>query len=214
MTNRFAAAKQDAGTAKKGKSKPKVDSVLMPGLEDLAIVNAVIKQLETVQTTLKADINEQMLEEFTDRGIEAGKKPANFAGTDEQAEGSMQLKKRSSRSVLSAADVELLEEVGVSFAESDDSLFYINKKYAGDDKLLSKVSKALDKVPGIPTDFIEATPTKHVVTDESIDEVFKNKLDREKTREVLQVVATFATRAKYTGDHAELMDKLSELIDG
>lgn len=213
MTNRFAAAKADAGNTKAKKSKPKADSVTIAGLEDYAIVKAVMKQLEALETTLKGEINDQLLDQFVERGIEAGKKPANFNGADDNASGSMQLRKRTARSKLSAADIELLDDLGISYEESDDSMFYINKKYAGDDKLLTKVSKALDKVPGIPTDFIEATPTAYVTTDESIDEVFKSNLNEADVRNALQVVGTLATRVKYEGDHSELMDKLSELID-
>ncbi len=213
--SRFAVAKDQAGDAKATtKGKKAVDAVTITGLEDLAIVNASIKQLETLQTTLKAEVNDQMLDRFVDDGIEAGKKPANFKGTDTNASGSMQLRKRSARSVLTAADTDLLDELGISYDESDDSFFYINKKYADDDKLLTKVSKALDKVAGIPTDFIEATPTKYVTTDESINDLFKiKKLKPEQARSALQVVGTLATRIKYEGDHDELMTKLAELID-
>lgn len=213
--NRFAVAKDHAGDEKVVKGKKKaVDAVTITGLEDLAIVKAVIKQLETLETTLKTEVNDQMLDHFVDAGIEAGKKPANFSGTDTNASGSMQLRKRSARSVLTPSDIDLLDELGISYDESDDSFFFINKKYADDDKLLTKVSKALDKVAGIPTDFIVATATKYVTTDESIDELFKiEKLKPAKAREVLQVVGTLASRVKYEGDHDELMDKLSDLID-
>jgi hypothetical protein len=212
--SRFATAKANAGDAPKTKKKSTAEEVSVAGLEDLAIVNAVIKQLETLQSTLKEDVNGQMLDHFTTNGMADKKKPANFAGVDGAGTGSMQLRKRTSRSKLTPADIEILDEVGISYTESDDSLFYINKKYAEDEKLLEKVSKALDKVPGIPTDFIEATPTTYVTTDESIDELFKNgKLKRPRVREVLQIVGTLATRLKYTGDHDELMDKLSEMID-
>jgi hypothetical protein len=213
--SRFAVAKDHAGDAKAStKGKKAVDAVTITGLEDLAIVNASIKQLETLQTTLKAEVNDQMLDRFVDDGIASGKKPANFKGTDTNASASLQLRKRSARSVLTAADTDLLDELGISYDESDDSFFYINKKYADDDKLLTKVSKALDKVAGIPTDFIEATPTKYVTTDESINDLFKiKKLKPAQARSALQVVATLATRIKYEGDHDELMEKLAELID-
>lgn len=213
--SRFATAKDQAGDAKAvTKGKKVVDAVTITGLEDLAIVKAVLKQLETLESTLKTEVNDQMLDRFVDDGIATGKKPANFAGTDTNASGSMQLRKRSARSVLTAADTDLLDELGITYEESPDSMFYINKKYAEDDKLLTKVSKALDKVPGIPTDFIEATPTKYVTTDESIGELFAiEKLKPAKAREVLQVVGTLASRIKYEGDHDELMDKLAELID-
>ena len=212
--SRFAAAKANAGDAPKTKKKSSAEEVAIEGLEDLAIVNAVIKQLETLQTTLKADVNVVMLDHFTTSGMVAKKKPANFSGVDTNASGSMQLRKRSARSVLSSADVELLDELGISYSESDDSLYFINKKYAEDEKLLEKVSKALDKVPGIPTDFIEATPTRYVTTETSIDELFKNpKLKKDAVRNALLVVGTLATRIKYEGDHADLMDKLNDLID-
>ncbi len=213
--NRFAVAKDNAGdSSPKGKKKSTAESVSIEGLEDLAIVKAVLKQLETLEGTLKKDVNDQMLDKFVESGMETGKKPANFSGVDTNASGSMQLRKRSARSVLTEADTDLLDELGISYDETDDSMFYINKKYAGDDKLLTKVSKALDKIPGIPTDFIEATPTKYVTTDESINELFKNdKLKIDQVRTALQVVGTLASRIKYEGDHADLMDKLGELID-
>lgn len=211
--SRFATAKADAGVEKGKTSKPKANEITIDGLEDLSIVNAVIKQLETLQSTLKTEVNDQMLDQFVTDGLAINKKPANFPGVEGHGSGSMQLRKRTSRSTLSPSDIELLDAMGISYDESPDSLYFINKKYAEDEKLLDKVSKALDKVPGIPTDFIEATPTKYVTTEDSIDEVFKLNKKAPKTRELLQVVATLATRIKYNGDHDELMDKLAELID-
>ena len=218
MTNRFTQAKEQATDKPKAKKAAAVDAVTIDGLEDLAIVKAVMKQLEGLESTLKADVNSQMLDKFVELGTAAGKKPANFKGADTNASGSMQLRKRSARSVLTESDIELMDELGISYEETEDSMLYINKKYATDDKLLNKVSKALDKVPGIPTDFIEATPTKVITTDASIDELFakasgKKALHKDIVRVALQVVGTLASRIKYEGDHSDLMDKLSTLID-
>lgn len=211
--SRFAAAKKQAGTVKKGTNKPKKDTVTLKGLEDLSIVNAIIKQLETLQSTLRAEVNNQMLDVFVEEGLSIRKAPESFSGVDGQAEGSMQLRKRSSRTVLSLNDVDTLKSLGISYSESPDTVYFINKKYADDAKMLDKVSKALDKVPGIPTDFIEASPTKYTTTDDSIDELFKLNLSKQKTRATLQVVASLASRIKYNGDHDGLMAKLAEFIE-
>lgn len=212
--NMFAKAQAKAGdnTGKK-KAKKQVEAVYFESLDDLAMLKDLIKQLTTVHDTLDAEVKDEMLDEFVSRGRNEGKKPANFPGKGDASEGNMQIRQRSSRSRLTDADIETLDELGISYTETDDTHFYINKEYAGDEKLLSRVSEALEGVKGIPSDFIQATPTTYVTTEDSIDELFANKrLSADRVREVLSIVATPAMRLKYTGDHDDLIGKVADMI--
>ena len=214
MSNMFTAAKDKAGsTTNTSKAKKDLDAVHFEDLGTLAMLKAAIEQLKTMHDTLDAEVKDEVIDEFVNRGKKLGKKPANFPGQGDHASGSMQIRQRSSRSVLTSADINTLDQLGISYKETDDTHFFINKDYADDEKLLAKVSKALESIDGIPTDFIQATPTRYVVTTQSIDELFANKrLSNDRLKEVLTIVATPAMRLKYTGDHDKLMESLSEIL--
>ena len=146
------------------------NAVSITDLRELAIVTTAIKSLEGMKETLSASVNDQILDRFVE--IHDGSKPKNFKGSDTDTTASCQLRKRSSRSNLSDSDIDLLKKVGVSFEESVSTMFFINKTHAANADLLKRVSDALEKVEGIPGDFIQSTPEKYVTTDKSLDEAF------------------------------------------
>lgn len=208
---RFATARTNAtGSTKSVVKVSDPNSVPITDLRELALVSAAIKNLEGIKESLSASVNDQILDRFVE--THDGSKPNNFKGSDTDTIASCQLRKRSSRSNLSDSDLDLLRKVGVSFEESVSTMFYINKTHAANADLLQRVSDALDKVDGIPGDFILSTPEKYVTTEKSLDEAFAAGLSSDDLRNLLKVVGTIASRPKYNGDVNAVMANVAKLM--
>ena len=214
MNNMFENAKAPKAKPAKGK-KSKGREVEVKGLNELASIKAVLAALEGMAKTTEAEIKAQMLQEFVKDGCAIGRRPENFKGVDVGATASCQIRKRSSKSILSEGEVELLEEHGVIYETIDDveDTFVINPAYAGDSDLLAKISKKLETIKGLPEDFIQHQEGKsrRVATEESLEQIFTLKPGV--TCELLDVVATLAIRPKL--DNADLkgaLDRISKVI--
>lgn len=188
----------NAQTLKTAKSSKKADAVTvaLPGIEALASIDAVIKALTTIKATVEAEVKSRAAIEFIKTGSEKKAKPENFKASEGVATASVQLKKRASNSTLSAEEVALLTDAGVSFETVEEvvSTFVINPAYKDDQALLGKVEKALKGVKGIPEDFIllQEGKSKTITTDASLDEVFK--LGQDQIKLLLPVVSTIAVK--------------------
>lgn len=214
MSNMFDKAKIAEPKKAKGK-KSKGREVAVKNLNQLASIKAVLAALEGMAKTTEAEIKTQMAEEFVTEGCAIGRRPENFKGIDKGATASCQIRKRSSRSVLTEGEVELLEANGVEYETIDDveDTFVINPAYAGDSALLQKVSKKLEGIKDLPEDFIQHQEGKsrRVATDASVEQIFT--LKPEVTSELLDVVATLAIRPKL--DNADLkscLERISKVI--
>ena len=215
MSNMFEAAKTVEKKTKKPAAKKGKATVEIKGLRLLAAIKAVMKSLEATAETLDGELKEKTAKYFTVEGAKTGTKPANFPGIEENAEANCQLRKRTSRSVLTDAEVELLEEHGVPYDTSEDitTTYIINPDYKDDEELLGRVSDALAGVEGMPKNFLqyqEGTPAR-TVTDESVAAAFATK-DEDTIRELLTVVGTLANRIKFNGDLGEAMDVAKEVL--
>ncbi len=208
---RFATARKTAGSGSKSVVKsPDANAVPITDLRELAIVSSAIKNLEAIKETLATSVNDQILDRFIE--THDGSRPKNFKGSDTNTTASCQLRKRSSRSNLSDSDMDLLRKVGVSFEESVSTMFYINKEHADNAALLQRVSDALDKVDGIPANFILSTPEKYVTTDKSLDEAFAAGLSADDLRTVLKIAGTIASRPKFDGDIKAIMREVAKMM--
>ncbi len=214
MSNMFENAKAPKAKPAAGK-KSKGREVEVKGLNELASIKAVLAALEGMAKTTEAEIKAQMADEFVKEGCKIGRRPENFKGVDVGATASCQIRKRSTRSVLSEGEIELLEANGVEYetvADVEDT-FVINPTYAADSDLLGKVSKKLEGIKGLPEDFIQHQEGKSrcVATEASVEQIFT--LAPEVTSELLDVVATLAIRPKL--DDANLksaLDRISKVI--
>ncbi len=210
MSNMFDKAKKVEPKPAKGK-KSKGREVAVKNLNQLASIKAVLAALEGMAKTTEAEIKAQMAEEFVTEGCAIGRRPENFKGIDAGATASCQIRKRSSRSVLTEGEVELLEANGITYETIDDveDTFVINPAYAGDSDLLQKISKKLEQIKDLPEDFIQHQEGKsrRVASDDSIQEIFT--LKPEVTSELLDVVATLAIRPKL--DNADLKGCLARI---
>ena len=113
---------------------------------------------------------------------------------------------------LQPSEVELLDERGISYTESADTVFYINKDYEGDEELMGKVEAALDGIDGLPEDFLKCATTKYHTTDKSIGEAFAEATDANDLENLLGVVATLATRVKYEGGLEAALKAVTAMI--
>jgi hypothetical protein len=207
MANLFDKAAASVGADKpKGKKKAK-PTIEMADLHTYAALKAAQKTIETVLETLKEDINETALDQFI-----LNRNSSSFDGVDGDTSGSLQLRKRSSRSVLSEQEKLVLDELNIDTDKSADARFYINNKYADDAKLLNKVSKALEGI--VPEDFLGATSEKFIVTGDSMNQAFANVKDNDRLRDVLKIVATQAARVTFGGSHEEMLSILDATLKG
>ena len=198
-----AKAAQPTKPKAKGKAKPEIN------VEDLrmyAALNAAQKTIATLVDSLKESVNDQALEAFL-----ASQKKDSINGVDGDTNASLQLRKRTSRSVLSDHEQTVLAELGIDISKSADSRFYISNKYAEDTELLGKVSDALDGI--VPDDFLGHTGDKYVVGDKAVIQALEID-DANTRRDVLKMVATQAARTKFGGSHDEMLEILDEVLKG
>lgn len=205
MSNLFEAAAEKVGTVDapkgKGKSKPEID---VEGLRQYAALKNAQKQIEAALETLKEDVNGEAMEYF----LNAGRKDS-IQGVDGDTTASLQLRKRTSRSILSDQEYSVLSDLGIDTDLATDARFYINNAYAEDTKLLGKVSAALEGI--VPADFLGATAPKYVVSGNAVDQALK--IEDETTREtVVDMVTTQAARCKFGGSNEEALNILREVL--
>lgn len=216
MANVFAKAKQAATTptakATKKKERPQV---AISGLNGLAAIHVIEKSFETLKETFETDVKNKALAHFIEEGIALKRAPENFRGLDTHSSASLELKKRSTKSVISADDKKLLDKYGISYdtGETVTTTYMINPKYKDDEKLLSKVSAALETL-GIPGDFIEMQVGTPIYTsgEKTIDDVFAAELDEAVTRDLLKIVATQSCKPTYDLSLTDALEFAKSLI--
>ena len=157
------------------------------------MVDSLEKNLKALKETLKGKVNEQMKEIFTRQN---NKRPENFRGIEKHASASCEMRKRTIASVLTEEEVKALEKDGIPVGTevSTPSRFIINPEHAANQELLQKISDAIQKVPGVPENFIlhQAEVSSQVVTDETLNKVCELGL----IAKHFDKVATLAVKAK------------------
>ncbi len=198
MSNMFNKAKAAPvkETKVKGKSKREVE---IPGLEDLAQVKALIASLETIAATLDDEVKGEAVDEFVREGMVINRRPDNFRGTNGVGSASVELRKRSKRSQLTALEQEALDDAGISYGEevTTEERFVINPAYMNDQEFLDKVSAKLETIKDFPDDFITLQEKKYhkVSTDETLNEVFALD-DADTVRKLVGIAGTLALKVK------------------
>jgi hypothetical protein len=197
----FANAQVVSKPAKKVKAEKAKHA--MNGLLQFAAIKNAMGTLETLGKTLEQGVKDQMLTLFLAAGSASGLKPENFEGSEGVASASCELRKRSVKSALSPEDKALLEDynIPVEKSESEIATLIFNPTYLGDAVLMAKVEAALNKVKGIPEDFIlkQEGTTTYTVSDATVDAVFALK-DEEKLKKLVPLVTTLAIKPKLDDD--------------
>jgi len=175
----FSKAKVVEAPAKKAAKRNDKAVVELEGLFNYAVVDKVVKTFGALQKTLAATLKEKQSEYFVTEGNARGYRPENFRGVDGLASASCELRMRSSASVLSDEECELLTKAKIPFDTVVEQVnqYVINPKYFDNQDLLALVSKSLEKL-GLPDDFIQlqTEKTTRIVNEESLAAVFKNRV--------------------------------------
>lgn len=209
MANLFdKAARVSAKTSKKEKRVVSVD-----GLEELALIDAALTTLESYRKTLETNVKELVAEEFVRASMDLNGRPENFVGEEGVATASCELRKRSSRSPLSAEEVEMLESFAIPYDTnvSVEGTYRINPKYATNKALLNKLSAALVK-SGAPDDLFEyqeQVETK-IVSDATMEQVFRK--DEETVRTLFSVVGVLALKPKFEGAFENVVKAVTKVL--
>jgi len=192
MAGMFKKVNVEVKTEPKKKGKEKIQ-LKIPGLQQLTLLDALIKQATAMQATLKAEANTIGFEKFVSLAGQS-ERPSSFEGLDGYATASVEVRKRSSGSVLTDEEVDVLKKAGIEAQTkvTQPHLFAINPKYATNESLLGKVEKALSKI--VPDDFIsqQLEVSRKVVSDEMLDTAFRKGADEQ----VLAILTTMALKPK------------------
>lgn len=165
------------------------------GIQDIALLKALIASATAMCANLEADVKTQGFDIFMES--KGGTRPTSFSGLDGKATCSVEMRKRSSASGLTEYEAEVLVDAGFEpFKQvAVTELFAINPTHAADQALLAKVEKTLSKL-GLPADFIvkQEEVSKLTVTDEMLDVAFRKSAPDA----VLQIMTTMALKPKLT----------------
>lgn len=194
MANLFAKAKavpaKPAAAAKKTKQE-----IQISGIQQLAEMHALMASLKAASDTLAGEIKEQGFGEFLN--MTGSVRPESFKGIDGLASCSVEMRKRGTNSALNEAEVEVLKNLGLKpFTQVVTTEMYgINPAYAGDEALMNKVSKALEKL--VPEDFfvLQEGVSKQVVDDAMCDAAFQMPAGKNRA-EAVRIVTTMALKPK------------------
>src|SRR5271167_4489769 len=110
MAGMFKKATSIKTTETKPKGKDK-EQIVIKGLQDLALLNALIKQATAMQDTIKSTVTAAGFEKFASMAGNSTR-PSSFEGLDGVATASVEVRKRSTGSVLTEEEVKLLDEAG------------------------------------------------------------------------------------------------------
>jgi hypothetical protein len=198
----------------KGKVAAKVTETI-EGLEEVCALQACLKAIEGLLEVKKEALKELATERLLERGLARHAKPDSLSLAEGAASANAFVVKRSTRSPITAEEVEVLESLGaadlVEVIDEQPEMLAVNPAYAHDEALLKRIDKALSGVKGIPADFVVQVPavSKTVVTDAATDAVFK--LPAEVAASVFAIVAGVNLRATH-GDMSAAWDIVRPMI--
>lgn len=210
MATLFDNAKAINTVAPKGKADKKVQ-VTLPGLLQYAEIDALIKSLEGIKTSLGQTVKAEGFDHFFAEAQKTGTRPENFRGVEGIASASIEMRKRSTASALSVEEQELFakNKLPTQKVVSVQKLFGINPEFATDSKLLEKVSVALAGI--VPDNFIvvQEEQSKVVVNEETMDAAFAQKAPRE----IIEAITVMSIKPKLEStDLAQIIEDVKALV--
>ena len=219
-TNLFSAAKTVADPTPKKKGK-KEEVFIGESLDTYSAIDTLIKTLTGIKDVYRNQVLEVMTDQFVTETLSTKTKPENFKGLGDQSEASCELRKRSSASVLSDAEVTLLSKYNISTetvvtTPAQEEKFFFNPKLVANPKLANKISKALSEIPELQNiDVILREAPKEevsvqVVADKSFYDAAANINNAEALKHVFGIIATVAIKPKMTTDDLKVVLGLIE----
>lgn len=200
--------------SKQTRARVEKTQVEIEGLEDYAAIVAVEKVLKSLKEGARQRVDESIVDQFIIDGTRAKKRPENFKGFENSVVASCELRRRSTASALNDEEIALLEQYDVPTEESVtvEETYIINPAYASDEKMLARVSEALSKVKGLPSDFIMAQQgsKKVVVAEEAFDRVFN--LPEKVVRVLMKVAFVVGIKPTKTPAIEDALDRVGQMF--
>lgn len=142
------------------------------GLHYYAAFVAVEKAIATMRETDAALIKAELEQQFIAAGCEVRGIPENFHGIEGEGTASLQLRRKTINSPLSISQMLAMKRHDIPMRHVK-ATFQIAEKYMDDMAILEKLNTALTAA-GLPTDlFDQNDEERFIVTDETIDAIFK-----------------------------------------
>lgn len=213
-------------TAKTKQVKPKLkkketEEIYLEDLDTFASIDALINTLKAVKDTYGESVKRQMMNHFVDVTLDLQEKPSNFKGVGDISEASCQLKKKSSTSPLSAADIAILKKYKVSVKKevvspaqeesyqfSEEVMELIESK----PRIAKKISDALLSIPELrKIEVLEKVPASEEVSiecvdDRTFDDIAKLK-DSDAVKTCYNIVSVLAVNAKVITESMDIVLK-------
>lgn len=219
--NLFNTAKTVTDPTPKKKKGEKTEVFIGESLDTYSAIDTMIKTLTGIKDVYRNDVLEAMTKQFVTETLSTKTKPENFKGLGNQSEASCELRKRSSASVLSAAEVALLDKYNISTetvitTPAQEEKFFFNPKLVADPKLANKISKALSSIPELANIdvLLREAPKEEVsvqvASDKSFFDAAANINNAEALKHVYGIIATVAIKPKMTTDDLKAVLSLIE----
>jgi len=208
--NVFSTAKTVAPAPAQKKKGAKEEVFLGDNLDQYAAIDSLTKTLKTFKDTLHGDLVDEIVDTFVETTIDNQSRPDNFKGIGNKSEASCELRKRSSASVLTEAEVNILKQSDVTvetvvLTPATEETFSINPAIVSTPKLANAVSKALSSISELKgMDIIFRTApqdavTAQVVSDQSFLDAAKIT-DATTLKQIYDIIGTPAIKAKMAAD--------------
>lgn len=216
MANMFAKAKE-VETPKKTKAAAKAKrTVEVSSVDEFAQLDALIKSLSTLRDTIKEEVKDAVFADAIKEGIARKMAPEGFNAVEGQSTVGVSFKKRSTASKLTEAEVELLDQHGISHTKKivQQEQFVINSKHAGNQELLEAVSEAMEKVKDFPEDFIMLQPeaSTDVVSENALNEIFQADKTADVVTKLAKVVGLVALKPSTKADIAKVLEDTKDML--
>lgn len=188
---------------KPGRPEKELSANTAATLDRLSVVDAAVKALKAEDEVLRGELATWARAEFVEDGAEKGERPENFIAIGKTSTASVELRQRSSASALSDEEASILEANGVPFEEvvtvDIPQRFVFNPAVLEDQKLMQKISDALNGVPelrGLEVVQVQQAQraSKRVVNTDTLDAVFKKQPGE--MAALLPLVTTIAFKPK------------------
>ena len=217
----FAAAKAAATPKVEKAVKPAKEITFVPmgaSLEMVAACASLEENIKAVKETYMAQVKSDALDEFVKQGVALGDRPKNFKGAYGRAEAGLEMKVRTSTSILTEAEAEALKGAGVEVkpVEVSPEAYLFNPAIISDPFLRAKLIKALASVDFGGIDPVIYTPavTKLVASEAMIEKVFgsfKGTKTALKATKLVSMVTTLAVvKPKWKGTKADAYSILAK----
>lgn len=223
MANNLFTTAKTMDVPKKPLKKGEKEVVTIDGLDKYTALDTLLKVIEPLKEIEEKKVKDIMIDHFVATTMEISERAPNFKGVNNKSEASCELRKRSSRSPLSPAELQILKAAGVSTetyvtAPAQEEQFVINPEVVAmvekDARLAKEFSQALlgiKKLQGI--DILlkmqaMAEESVQVASEQSFADAAKIK-DKDKLKQVLGIIGTPSIKAKLT---TEKLDEVLEIV--